>query len=424
MQTIVPFHTFSVQKPVTGLARMIDHSVFLQEGRAMQTRGLLPLSIALLMLPQMAQTLFSPALADFARAFSVPPEAASQALTVYFVAFAFGVFVWGRACDRIGRKPAMLCGLFVYAVACCAAFSVTTFDGLLLSQAAAAFGAAVGSVVTQTVLRDRYAGAELARIFSVVGMILAASPAIGLFAGAALVQTFGYKGVVATLFVLSSVLIVWTVAALPETRPLRRATEPLSATLKIMLHDSLIWRSALLVAVFNVALYSYYDLGAFVFQRLHLGTNVYGYSGALLALGSSLGASFNRQRLEGGNQGESMLRMASVLMLGSAFGVAALQNSAWFLVPMLLVVVAFGVAIPNVLGHALAAYKDKLGTAGALFGLMYYLMIGAGMMVTAWTQALGGTLIVCGTIATMLCLFQAGAVREQHQYNAQGAGPP
>lgn len=213
----------------------------------MQTRGLLPLSIALLMLPQMAQTLFSPALADFARAFSVPPEAASQALTVYFVAFAFGVFVWGRACDRIGRKPAMLCGLFVYAVACCAAFSVTTFDGLLLSQAAAAFGAAVGSVVTQTVLRDRYAGAELARIFSVVGMILAVSPAIGLFAGAALVQTFGYKGVVATLFVLSSVLIVWTVAALPETRPLRRATEPLSATLKIMLHDSLIWRSALLV---------------------------------------------------------------------------------------------------------------------------------------------------------------------------------
>jgi predicted MFS family arabinose efflux permease len=174
--------------------------------------------------------------------------------------------------------------LFVYALACCAAFAATTFDGVLLSQAAAAFGAAVGSVVTQTMLRDRYAGAELARIFSVVGMVLAASPAIGLFAGAALVQTFGYKGVVAALFVLSSVLIVWTVGALPETRPPRRVTEPLSATLKLILRDSLIWRSALLVAVFNVALYSYYDLGPFVFQRLHLGTEVYGYSGALLAL--------------------------------------------------------------------------------------------------------------------------------------------
>jgi MFS family permease len=386
----------------------------------MQTRGLLPLSVALLMFPQMAQTLFSPALADFARAFSVPPEAASQALTVYFVAFAFGVFVWGRACDRIGRKPAILCGVSIYTAACCAAFAVTTFDGLLISQAIAAFGAAVGSVVTQTVLRDRYAGAELVRIFSMVGMVLAASPAIGLFAGAALVETFGYKGVVTALFIMSSVLFVWTVAALPETRPSHRMAEPLSATLKLMLRDSLIWRSALLVAAFNVALYSYYDLGPFVFQRLHLGADVYGYSGALLALGSSLGAWFNRRRLKAGSKGENMLRMASVLMLGSALGVASLQNSAWFLVPMLLVVVAFGLAIPNVLGHALVAYQDKLGTAGALFGLMYYLMIGAGMLVTAWAQALGGTLIVCGVVATALCLIRFASGREQRQHDARG----
>jgi hypothetical protein len=93
-----------------------------------------------------------------------------------------------------------------------------------------------------------------------------------------------------------------------------------------MVRDSLIWRSALLVAVFNVALYSYYDLGPFVFQRLHLGTDVYGYSGALLALGSSLGAWFNRRWLKAGTKGENMLRMASVLMLGSALGVAAEQR--------------------------------------------------------------------------------------------------
>jgi hypothetical protein len=42
IQTFVPFHTFSVQKPVTEPVRMIDHSVTLQEDRAMQTRGLFP----------------------------------------------------------------------------------------------------------------------------------------------------------------------------------------------------------------------------------------------------------------------------------------------------------------------------------------------------------------------------------------------
>jgi len=399
---------------------MLDHIVFLLEDGAVQNRGLLPLSIALLMFPQMAQTLFSPALADFVRVFAVRPEAASQALTVYFVAFAFGVFVWGRACDRIGRKPAMLWGLSVYAAACCCAFAVKTFDGLLITQAIAAFGAAVGSVVTQTVLRDRYAGAELTKIFSLVGMVLAGSPAIGLFAGAVLVENFGYKGVVTSLFLMSSVLIVWTLAVLPDTRSLERTPAPFSGTVKQMLRDATIWRSALLVAVFNVALYSYYDLGPFVFQRLHLGAELYGYSGAVLAIGSSLGAWLNRQQLEAGRKGEGMLRIAAVLMLGSALAVAALHDTVWFLAPMLLVVVAFGVGIPNVLGHALAAYKDRLGTAGALFGLMYYLTIGAGMMVTGWAQSLAATLIACGVIAVTLCLIQSPAGRESRRLTRTG----
>ena len=42
----------------------------------MRTSTYLPLAIALLMFPQLAQTLYSPALADFATMFSVPPEAA------------------------------------------------------------------------------------------------------------------------------------------------------------------------------------------------------------------------------------------------------------------------------------------------------------------------------------------------------------
>jgi hypothetical protein len=187
-----------------------------------------------------------------------------------------------------------------------------------------------------------------------------------------------------------------------------------------MLRDATIWRSALLVAVFNVALYSYYDLGPFVFQRLHLGAELYGYSGAVLAIGSSLGAWLNRQQLEAGRKGEGMLRIAAVLMLGSALAVAALHDTVWFLAPMLLVVVAFGVGIPNVLGHALAAYKDRLGTAGALFGLMYYLTIGAGMMVTGWAQSLAATLIACGVIAVTLCLIQSPAGRESRRLTRTG----
>jgi hypothetical protein len=51
-----------------------------------------------------------------------------------------------------------------------------------------------------------------------------------------------------------------------------------------MLQDRDIWRSTLLVALFNIALFSYYSLGPFVFQRLGLSTQGFGYSGVILAL--------------------------------------------------------------------------------------------------------------------------------------------
>jgi predicted MFS family arabinose efflux permease len=372
----------------------------------MNSRNLLVLAVALLMFPQIAQTLYSPALADIGRAFAVGPQQAAQTLSVYFLAFAFGVVVWGRMCDRIGRRPSMLAGLALYAGASVLALSVSTFNALLMAQALAAFGAAVGSVVTQTVLRDRFKGAELGQVFSVMGIALAASPAIGLFTGASLVQVFGYRGVLGCLLLLSLGLLSWCQRTLPETRPQSLATPALLETLWQMLRDRDIWRSTLLVALFNVALFSYYSLGPFVFQRLDMSANWFGYSGVILALGSGLGAWLNKRLLQRGLSGPQLIQVAAAIMTLGASGVLLLEHSALFVLPMLLVVLAFGMAIPNILGSALVRYGDRLGTAGALFGLLYYLLIGGGLMLAAWGQALGQTLLLCAVLALMLSVIK------------------
>lgn len=370
----------------------------------MSSRNLLVLAVALVMFPQIAQTLYSPALADIGRVFAVGPSEAAQTLSVYFLAFAFGVVVWGRMCDRMGRHPAMLAGLALYAGASTLALGVSSFSTLLMAQALAAFGAAVGSVVTQTLLRDRFSGAELAQVFSVMGIALAVSPAIGLFTGASLVNTFGYRGVIAALLLLSVVLCLWCFRSLPETRPQHQMTPPLLATLGRMLRDLDIWRSTLLVAMFNIALFSYYSLGPFVFQRLELTTQQFGYSGVVLALGSGLGAWLNKRLLDKGVSSQQRVQLASALAFSGGSFVWLLQDNALLVLAMLLVVLAFGMAIPNILGSALVNYSDRLGTAGALFGLLYYLLIGGGLMLAAWGQALGETLMLCGGVALLLAL--------------------
>jgi len=368
----------------------------------MNDKKIVVLAVALLMFPQLAQSVYSPALADIGRVFGVGPQASAQLLSVYFLAFAFGVVAWGRMCDLVGRRPTMLAGFALYAAASLMALSVSTFDALLAAQGLAAFGAAVGSVVTQTLLRDRFKGVALAQVFSVMGIALAASPAIGLFTGASLVQGFGYPGVPGGLLVLAVGLWFWCLRVLPETRPQHVASPALFETLWQMLRDRDIWRSTLLVAVFNIGLFSYYSLGSFMFERLGLSAQMFGYSGGILALGSGLGAGLNKRLLQRGSSGAQLIQVSGSLMLVGASFVWLMEDSALFVLAMLLVVLAFGMAIPNILGSALVNYGDRLGTAGALFGLLYYLLIGGGLMLAAWGQALGGTLMVCAVVAWML----------------------
>ncbi|MGC7405170.1 multidrug effflux MFS transporter [Pandoraea pneumonica] len=361
------------------------------------------LPIALLMFPQIAETIYSPALVDIGEVFGVGPAAAASTLSVYFFAFAVGVVVWGRMCDVIGRRPTMLCGLTIYALACVAALFVDTFGALLVARVVSAFGAAVGSVATQTMLRDRYQGAALGQVFSMVGMALAVSPAIGMFSGALLASWHGYVGVFGGLAALAVVLLGWSAKRLPETRPLHVTKVPLFATLWVMLRDLDIWRSAALVALFNTCLFSYYSLAPFMFERLGISTAMFGYSGLALALGSGVGASLNKRLLARDVSPQRIVMSASVLATLSGAAVLLLSETVWFLVPVMLLVVAFGLAIPNILSNALERYRDRLGTGGAVLGLYYYLLIGAGLTLSGIAQTLGGTYFLCGLAAVMLC---------------------
>ena len=357
------------------------------------------LVVGLMMFPQIVETIYSPVLTHIATEFRVSEEQASRTLSVYFLAFALGVVCWGWLCDRIGRRPAMLAGLLTYGGGTLLALLVNQFETLLLARVIAAFGAAAGSVVTQTMLRDSYQGSELARVFSVMGIALSLSPVLGLVSGGLLADGFGYLGVFGALLVLAAGLLLVACRELPETRPVttqRVALWPLACQ---MVHDAGLWRSAILVALFNTMLFGYYSLAPFLFHAQGWRAAEFGYSGLFLALATLLGSLLNRRLLGAGWLPASLIRLAASVALGSGGLVWASQNSLWFLLPMMGVVVAFGIAIPNVLSQALLAYREVAGSAGALFGLAYYLLLGMGLAVAASLQDLGLLITGCGLLA-------------------------
>ncbi|HEQ1858845.1 TPA: MFS transporter [Providencia alcalifaciens] len=364
----------------------------------------LSLAIALMMFPQIVETIYSPALTDIAAAFQVSAEQASQTLSLYFFAFAFGVVFWGRMCDVIGRRPTILLGLFLYGIASVSALFVSHFYGLLLLRMLSAFGAAVGSIGTQTMMRDSFQGHTLAKVFSVMGIALAISPALGMIFGAGLVWIGSYRAVFMGLALLAAILLLWACYKLPETKPSNVIKTPFLITFLHMLGDKRILQNVMLIAFFNINLFSYYQLGPFIFEQLTFNQQQFGLTGILLAFGVGLGSLINHILLAKKWSTEKLVKLASGVSLISGGLVYLLQDSIWFVLPVMGIVVGYGVAIPNILAHALNHYQDRKGTAGAILGLFYYLGLALGLMAAGEVQNLGFVLTTSSLILLLTAL--------------------
>ncbi|MDG5901204.1 multidrug effflux MFS transporter [Shewanella xiamenensis] len=366
----------------------------------------LGLAVLLMMFPQIMETIYSPALPNIAESFAVSIAGASQTLSVYFIAFAIGVFCWGRLADIIGRRKAMLAGLVCYAIGSALALIVSDFSLLLLARVLSAFGAAVGSVITQTMMRDSYSGEELAKVFSVMGMSLGISPVIGLLMGSVLSAYWGYQGVFVALMVSAIVLLFLSVKLLPETKPAHTQKIAIGKLAIKMLTDGGIIKNTLLVAAFNLMWFSYFSLAPFMFEAQGLSTLAFGTSGLLLGFGAFLGSYVNKILLGRGYASAQLVRFASVIALVGGLGIWLFQstvlglNNVYFLAPMLLIVIAYGIAIPNILSSALANYRAYAGSAGALFGLFYYILLGLGLGGAGIIHHLG--MVV--TFSALLCV--------------------
>ena len=88
----------------------------------------------------------------------------------------------------------MLAGLLCYAIGAGIAVAAVDFTQFMVARALAAFGAAVGSIVTRTILRDCYSKERLGKVFAIMGMAISISPVVGFLAGGWLTSWHGYQG--------------------------------------------------------------------------------------------------------------------------------------------------------------------------------------------------------------------------------------
>ncbi|RNC76810.1 Bcr/CflA family drug resistance efflux transporter, partial [Piscirickettsiaceae bacterium NZ-RLO2] len=126
-----------------------------------------------------------------------------------------GVLIWGQASDHIGRRFAMLLGIIVYLFGSLLCLLSPSIIYLLIARMLQAFGASVGSVITQIMVREYFTATERGRVFSSVAVALSFAPAIGPVMGGVLSDYLGWRSNFLALSVMALVILILSFCSLP-----------------------------------------------------------------------------------------------------------------------------------------------------------------------------------------------------------------
>lgn len=374
------------------------------------------LLIALVGFPQISETIYTPALPNVAIGLMTSAELVELTLAIYFIGFAAGVLMWGTFSDWSGRRKAMLAGLLAYGLATLGCASASSITALLLWRFFQALGASAGSVVTQTILRDAYEGAERTKLFSVMSGALAFSPAIGPLLGGFISEYLGWRANFWLLALLAVILVIWSFLALPETRPEKIIKVKMSRLILSMISNRALWGHILLIGAANGVLFGFYQEAPFVFiQQLGVKPSTYGMFGLLIAAATLLAARFSYQKASA----EFLIPLGAICVLAGAlvFSLPVMMGILEFkvlgialaLLTLFLIFFGIGLIIPNSLSQSLKPYQASAGTAGSIFGGCYYCFIagctwfmsvlhnGTALPLPLYMSLLG-VLLVCGSI--------------------------
>lgn len=181
------------------------------------------LTACLMALNALAIDVMLPALQLIGERLAVPdPNARQLTITSYVLGFGIAQLVYGPVSDRFGRKPVLVFGLIVYALAGALAAAAWSFPALLAFRAVQGIGAASTRVMAISLVRDRFAGRQMASVMSLVMMVFMAVPILAPSLGEAIMFVTGWRAIFAAVAILGVAVTIWSMIRLPETLPVER----------------------------------------------------------------------------------------------------------------------------------------------------------------------------------------------------------
>jgi DHA1 family bicyclomycin/chloramphenicol resistance-like MFS transporter len=175
---------------------------------------------AMMALTALAIDIMLPALGDIGRDIGLTQDNHRQfVITYYLIGFAVGQIVFGPLSDRFGRKPPLYGGLLLLAAASILSAVADSAFVMFAARALQGFGAAAARIIAVAIVRDRFAGREMARVMSFVMMIFIVIPIFAPLIGQAVMQFASWRWIFGALVIASFLTVLWAWLRMPESHP-------------------------------------------------------------------------------------------------------------------------------------------------------------------------------------------------------------
>ena len=333
--------------------------------------GLAPLSI----------DMYLPSFPALREEFGATAAQVQLTLSGFILGFALGQLCYGPLSDRFGRRPVLLSGICLYVgmtILCAVSGDIEIFTLFRFLQAV---GGGAGAVLSRAIVRDRYSGAEMARVMSLMLTVILFAPMVAPVVGGYLLVWVGWRAVFWVLAVIGLAAIPIVAFGIEETLPRDRRSAP-GVTSLLRGYGAVLGHRKALGYILSgglsfAALFAFLSGAAFVFiEHYGLAPQHMGYVFTFNVVGVMIGGWINSRLVMRRGVREMTLVGAALLFAGAlalfvlvAFDIAGMWGA---IAGIFAFTLPLNMINANSVAGALEHFPRHAGTASAVVGAARY----------------------------------------------------
>jgi DHA1 family bicyclomycin/chloramphenicol resistance-like MFS transporter len=323
--------------------------------------------------------MYLPGFPSIARDLQTTVDGVAYSLSSFFIGVCIGQLLCGPLLDRFGRRLPLIIGLAIYIVASIGCALSTSIEALIGFRFLQALGGCVGMVAPNAIVRDVFPVDRIAKVYSLLILILGVSPILAPTVGSYVIAIFGWPIVFAVLAIAALILLITVITLLPESRKgdpeVSLRPTAIAKGYFLVLQEVNFRTYAVSGAVASAGIFAYLAGSPFVFMNLYgVSETQYGLIFGAIAAGLIASSQINNTLLKRYSSEQILKRIllaqaatGLLLVLGAVMNVLSLYSTIGL---MFLFVSLQGFTFPNCAALAMAPFSKGVGSASAMLGAL------------------------------------------------------